>query len=461
MISSLKIALRTVLTRHPFFVLPFIFLLNSWADVTSKTLLVRSFPLNEYERKLDWQACGIRVASDGNCYFACSSHAPDHGCAFFRYNPRISKLDLLCKDITIVCGEDPERTPPQGKIRSDIVEANGWLYFGTHLANYWREAEAAYTGGHIVGYELATGRFRDYGVIHRNYTIYSGIAVVPERSILYVYVTPYPDGKDAHLYRVDLKLGAKEDLGVLHSYAHAYYLFVDQRGDCWFAPKGCGGTLFRARASDGKLDRWEDLLPPAYSWQNAEAKETDARRCIRWAQPLPERSECIFTMETSQGDSGDMLWVLNTGKKTKDSIRSLARIGPTGLGLARSRGRVYYVQHSYGKSVQKIAAKPIQRILAKVVAKLIVLGQRPRLHLRSVRLDTCSVKDHGLIVDQDGRKPLRVDSVATDGNGVVFIVGDWQLLPGEKGSLLYNYKRKGYDKLTTGQFFAVAQVGND
>lgn len=442
--------------------LPVIFLLNSWADVTSQMLLVRSFPLNEYERKLDWQACGIRLASDGDCYFACSSHAPDQGCAFFRYSPRMNKLELLCRDITVVCGEDPERTPPQGKIRSGIVEANGWLYFGTHLANYWREAEATYTGGHIVGYQLATGRFRDYGVIHRNYTILSGIAVVPERNMLYVYVTPYPSGEGAHLYRVNLKLGAKEDLGIIHSGSGiAYYLFADRRGDCWFAPKGCGGTLFRARASNRKIDRWEDLLPPAYSWQNAEAKEADTRRFVRWAQPLPEGSECIFTMETSQGESGDMLWVLNTSLETEDSIRSLVRIGPTDLGLAASRGRVYYVQHSYGKPLQKIAVKPIQRILAKVIAKLIVLGHRPGLHLRSIRLDTRSVRDHGLIVDQDGRKPLRVDSVATNGNGVVFIVGDWQLLPGEKGSLLYNRKTKGYDELATGQFFAIAQTGKD
>ena len=64
----------------------------------------------------------------------------------------------------IICGEDVQ-TNPQGKIHSDIVEANGWLYMATHFAAEKRGVYETWTGSHALGYELATGRWRDYGVV--------------------------------------------------------------------------------------------------------------------------------------------------------------------------------------------------------------------------------------------------------------------------------------------------------
>ena len=448
-----------ILEKCPFlFYVPFLFLLDRAVGVSGRIQFVRSFQLNEYDRRLDWQASGIRVGSDGNCYFACSSHAPDRGCAFFRYDPRADELKVLCEDITIICGENPSRTPPQGKIRSDIVEADGWLYFGTHLANYWCEAEKAYTGGHLVAYELATGRFRDYGVVHSNYTILSGVAVDPARGYLYAYVTPYPDGEGTHLYRIELGTGAKEDLGLLHpGMGISHFLFVDWSGDCWFASTGAGGTIFRARGTNGEIDRFKGLLPPTYSWQNANDMEADHSRSIEWAQPLPDRHQCLFTMQTGNEVSGDTVWLLDTSKEIGDAIRPMKHIGLTGLGLAVDKTRVYYVQHNYAKPFKRASSKLVQRTIAKVLSQTTAHSIHPELHLRSMKLDTCSITDHGLIVDQYGRKPSRIDSVTTDGNGTVFMTGDWQLLPWEKGSLLYNHKKKCYDELHTAEFFAVTR----
>ena len=45
---------------------------------------MRSFPLNTYKRQLDGQWEGIRLASDGNVYFASSSHSAHHGGSFFK-----------------------------------------------------------------------------------------------------------------------------------------------------------------------------------------------------------------------------------------------------------------------------------------------------------------------------------------------------------------------------------------
>ncbi len=169
------------------------------AKANQPKLVVRSFPLRGYARKLDGQWQGIRCASDGNVYFASSTHAHNAGAAVFRYDPRTGKIKLLCKDITAICGEKAPKTPPQGKIHSDFIESGGWIYFATHLANTWPKVARAYTGSHVVGYQLSTGRFRDFGVTKRRFSCYSGIAVDPRGKYIYNVVMPfYWSDKRAH-----------------------------------------------------------------------------------------------------------------------------------------------------------------------------------------------------------------------------------------------------------------------
>jgi len=94
---------------------------------------MQTFALNDYKRELDGQWQGIRLASDGNVYFASASHSAHHGASFFKYDTTTGQVTELVHEITDICGEDVQ-TNPQGKIHSDIVEANGWLYLATHFA---------------------------------------------------------------------------------------------------------------------------------------------------------------------------------------------------------------------------------------------------------------------------------------------------------------------------------------
>ncbi len=165
---------------------------------------MQSFALNDYKRELDGQWQGIRLASDGNVYFASSSHSAHHGASFFKYDTTTGEVTELVHEITDICGEDVE-TNPQGKIHSDIVEANGWLYMATHFAAEKPGVYETWTGAHALGYELATGIWRDYGVILPGYTAYSAIGVDPARNFLYVFLTG-PDRRPglvhvSHRYR--------------------------------------------------------------------------------------------------------------------------------------------------------------------------------------------------------------------------------------------------------------------
>src|SRR3954465_12953302 len=69
---------------------------------------VQLFALNGYTRVLDGQWEGIRYASDGNVYFASSTHSAHHGASFFKYSPLTNQVALLAEDITLICGEDPQ-----------------------------------------------------------------------------------------------------------------------------------------------------------------------------------------------------------------------------------------------------------------------------------------------------------------------------------------------------------------
>src|SRR5262249_58628809 len=134
--------------------------------------------------------------------FASSWHSAHHGASFFKYDTRTGQVIELVHEITDVCGEDV-RTNPQGKIHSDIVEANGWLYMATHFASSQPRAWSTWTGSHALGYELATGKWRDYGVILAGYTAYSAVGVDPARNYLYVFLTGQTAGQAACVYWID------------------------------------------------------------------------------------------------------------------------------------------------------------------------------------------------------------------------------------------------------------------
>ena len=390
-----------------------------------RKLAVRTHSLNRHVRELDGQWQANTVASDGNCYFFSSTHHASQGAAFFRYDPRTKKVEMLCRDVTHICGEDPKKSVPQGKVHSDMIELDGWLYCGTHLARYSDSQATAYPGAHVIGYELATGKFRDYGIVHPRYSIYSGFGIDPARKCAYVYVRPFGrrDKREggAHLYRVDLGSGKKQDLGMVHRGSGAcYHFFIDAEGTCWFAIKG---TLYRVRAGSDEIERFAGDVPEGRSW--------------RWAQALPDGKRCLLTL-----NSRNSLWLFDPAKpiETGEAHHKIAGIGPTGLGMIYANGRVFYIQPE--------GRNPFAR----------GGGGRRDLHLCSIAFPVNprpQITDHGLLVDQDGRRPWKLASISSDGKGSLFMVGAWHVSDEEKDEIgVWKGRGHGY----CGQFFSVVEL---
>ena len=406
---------------------------------------VRTFALNGYKRELDGQWQGIRLASDGNVYFASSSHSAHHGASFFKYDPKTGGVTELVHEITDVCGEDVQ-TNPQGKIHSDIVEANGWLYMATHFAAEKPGTWATWTGAHALGYELATGKWRDYGVLLKGYTAYAAVGVDPARNYFYVFLTGQTAGQEAYVYRINTVTGDKVNLGKVsaptkggYDYS-SFWTFVDRRGDVWFSIKNQNGDLQQIHGDTGAIEVHRNALPALIRW-DANERETDgarqANRYIAWMQPL-DGDKALMTMSVS----GGMLYVFDSTQPMATAFTPLRHIGFNYLGgIAVGGNRVFYYQRAnrgYGYQDHR------------------------DFHLLSVSLDAAAgypITDHGLMVDQDGRTACRTPGMATDGKGHVYMIGDWWTIPGDLGTLRYAWKGKDtFEKLDRGEFFAVADV---
>jgi uncharacterized repeat protein (TIGR01451 family) len=407
---------------------------------------VKTFALNAYKRELDGQWQGIRLASDGNVYFASSSHSAHHGASFFEYDTTTGQVIELVHEVTDLCGEDVQ-TNPQGKIHSAVVEANGWLYFATHFAAEKPGAWETWTGSHALGYELATGTWRDYGVILAGYTDYSAIGVDPVRNYLYVFLTGQTAGQAAYVYRIDTVTGEKVNLGQVSPPSaggfeySSPWMFVDQRGDVWFAIKNENGDLRQIHGDTGEIEVHANALPPLIRWDSNQV-DTDpavqAARSINWMQPL-DGDRALLTMSPS----GGMLYGFDSTQPMSNAFTPMRHIGFNYLGgLALGGNRVFYYQRenrAYGNQ------------------------EFHDFHLLSVSLDAAlgyPIVDHGLMVDQDGRSAWRTPGMVADGQGDVYLVGDWWTIPGDLGTLRYDWNGGDeiYEQLDRGEFFAVADV---
>ena len=405
---------------------------------------VQSFPLNVYKSVLDGQWQGIRYASDGNVYFGSSTHSAHHGAAFFKFDPRTNQITMLAEDLTTICGEDPA-TNPQGKLHSDIVEANGWLYMSMHFSSELPGAYDHWTGSHVIGYQLATGAFHDFGVVHPNYTSYSAIGVDPARNYLYVFVTGEDAGDVSYLYRIDTVTGMKTNLGqVGGAWNASFWTFVDRRGDVWFSVVGQNGALRRVRGATGQIDVFPNALPPMYRWDSEQlvSASEQAGRWIMWMQPL-DGDRALFTL----GWNGGMLYMFDASKPIGSGLefQVIKHIGYSDLGLAIGGSRLFYYQRANRGFGQQEATD---------------------FHLLSVSLDSAGgypISDHGLLRDQNGRLAWRLPGMMTDGTNRVFMIGDWWTVPGDLGTLRYNYNNgvETYQQLPRGEFFAFADVDID
>lgn len=436
---------------------------------------IYSVSMNKICKEWDGQWQGSTVASDGNCYFSSSTHSKSHGAGFHKFDPVTNKHTVLAEDMTVLCGEEFTLSQ-QGKIHSPVVESDGWLYFTTHLSNYWKEGIERYTGAHVIGYELATGKFRDFGIVRPRYSIYSAINVDPVRKKLYVFLAPFVDelikNDGCHLYSIDIVSGKKKDLGSLTKgrKGTSFWFFIDNKGNVWFTLwkkhelyDNDHGNLYVYRPDKGAIETYEDVLPKGKLIDGTPVIDEKklVQRSWTWAQALPGSEKCLFTMG-SWGGGDERLWVFDPSKniKTGEAFQEMGNIGSTFLQNALGGNRVYFVQYADLSDERNLSSES-EREVDPDSAQY----KERRLHLRSISIAPGAdrtITDHGEIVDQDGRAARMIMSLSADDKGRVYMYGSWHVKTFKEATLqylLFEYPNGDLYRLRKrGEFFAVART---
>ena len=433
---------------------------------------VYSISMNEICKEWDGQWQGQTVASDGCCYFGSSTHSKSHGAGFHKFDPVTYEHTMIVEDMTYQCQE--QDTPSQqGKIHSPIVECDGWLYFTTHLSNYWKEGIENYTGAHVFGYELATGSLKDFGIVKPRYSIYSAIAVDPVLKKLYVFVVPFLDelyeNDGCHLYSVDIETGAKEDLGLVVEgrKAASFWFYVDNNSNVWFtlwkrnyAYENDRGNLYVYRPLEKAIETYADVLPCGKLIDGTAVSDFQlTQRSWTWISPLADRSKCYFTMG-ALGGGDERLWLFDPSKdiKSGECFEQIAAIGSNYFQTAVGGDRLYFVQYEDLDDERNLFSEDEREIDPESPQYV-----DRKLHLRSISLadgaDHDVITDHGPLIDQDGRAARMIMSMSADDKGHVFVYGSWHVNHFKEATLQYLlFDHPGgdlYKLVKRGEFFAV------
>lgn len=433
---------------------------------------VYSISMNKICKEWDGQWQGMAVASDGNCYFGSSTHAKSHGAGFHKFDPRTYRHTMIVEDMTYQCGEQ-DLPFQQGKIHSPIVECDGWLYFCTHLSNYWKEGIEAYPGAHVFGYEMATGDFRDYGIVKERYSIYSAIAVDPVLKKLYVFSVPFvpelykSDG--CHLMSIDMVTGEKKDCGkvVDGRLGASFWFFVDKDSNVWFTLwkrnyvyENDFGNLYCYNPSADSIKVYDNVLPKGQLIDGTPVSEArNEQRAWTWLSPFPGRDKCYFIQGTL-GGGDERLWIFDPSKDivSGEAFEPVAYIGSSYFETAVGGDRLYFCQYEDLEDARTIFSEDEREIDPDSPAYV-----DRKIHLRSISLTEGGlhreIKDHGALIDQDGRQALMIMSMAADDDGHVFVYGSWRPKSFKEATLqylLFEYPNGDlYRLLKRGEFFAV------
>ena len=160
---------------------------------------------------------GIGVADDGVVYYVIDSAQYNIPGQMYSLDPR-SKSVTHIANLNDAVGQGNLKAVAQGKSHVNFVEADGKLYFSTHLGYYnnsggiERTAKAPegylpYPGGHFMSYDLKTGKFESLALAPRGEGI---IAMNMDVARGRLYGLTWPTG---HFLRYDLKSRNLKDLG--------------------------------------------------------------------------------------------------------------------------------------------------------------------------------------------------------------------------------------------------------
>ncbi|NLH15264.1 MAG: hypothetical protein GX455_01665 [Phycisphaerae bacterium] len=381
---------------------------------------------------------GMGTGSDGRIYYVLCSERFDVGAQMFAFDPTTQKIQHL-GDLTEACGEKGKNTIVQGKSHVNFVEADGKLYFSTHIGYYsiidgmekmgippagWKP----YPGGHLLAYEIKTGRFEDLGIVPQN----EGVLTTNMDSRRgRIFGLTWPKGI---FFRFDVAKKDMKNFGSVFAEGEngkgASYRTICRSiavnlddGSAWFT--NSEGTLFRYDAQSDSLspivgeDMKKDyfgLYDPTsaghmgYNWRQTFWYEPDNA-----IYGVHGNSGYLFRLNLRGGPRMEVLERLTSTPSKLSGMFDQFSYGYLGFGLGPD-----------GRTIHYLTGAPIYENGRRVKGKdSTAMGEAKgleNLHLITWDIPTETYRDHGAIFYENGDRPLYVNSLAVGKDDSVYFL---------------------------------------
>lgn len=378
---------------------------------------------------------GMGTGSDGKIYYVLSSENIDQGAKMFSLDPRNQLLQEL-GDLTEACGEKGLKTIPQGKSHVNFVEADGKLYFGTHVGVYsiveGKETMGippagykAYPGGHLLSYDLKTGKFEDHGIAPNREGILT-FNMDTKRGRLFALTWP-----SGIFYRYDLstrqqksfgKMCADGEDGVGTTYrtvCRSIAVDLDD-GSAYFTTSE--GTILRydARTDSVAPVAGEDMrkdyfglydpISPGhmgYNWRQVVWRAKD-----RMIYGVHGNSGYLFRFDP-RTPRIEVLDRITSEPSKRCGMFDQFSYGYLGFAIAHDKKTIHY-----------LTGGPIymdgKRLAGKANTAMGEAKGLENLHLITYDIDRVKYTDHGAVFYPNGQRPLYVNAITLGRDGMVY-----------------------------------------
>ena len=378
---------------------------------------------------------GISAASDGKIYYVLSTEKFDVSARMFAFDPATQEIKPL-GDITEACGEKDKKTIVQGKSHVPFAECKGKLYFATHIGFYsiidgmekmgippagWKP----YPGGHLLAYDMATGKFED-------------LAIAPQREGILtmnmdcrrgrIFGLTWPTGR---FFRFDLAKKEMKDFGGVNEAGEngkgATYRTICRSiavnpddGSAYFTVGT--GAILRYRADRDALEtvQGEDLKKDyfglydytspghmGYNWRQVFWRPAD-----KMIYGVHGNSGYLFRFDP-RAVRVEVLERLTSEPSKRSGMFDQFSYGYLGFALGPDGRTVYY-----------LTGGPIyidgKRVTGKATTAMGEAKGLEDMHLVTYDIPTAKYIDHGAIFFPSGDRPLYVNSIAVGKDGAVY-----------------------------------------
>nr|MBI1228790.1 hypothetical protein [Cytophagales bacterium] len=393
-------------------------------------------------------------ASNGKIYYILSSEKPEEGGKFYVFDPTNEEISLLA-DLTDACGEKDLQAIAQGKSHVEFYEAEGKLYFATHIGYYEMiagmerlpqnapNALALYPGGHFLAYDMETGHIKDLGIMPNQEGVLSMAMDVLRKQIVAI---SWPSGYLVHL---DVTTGKIRNLGLTAQRGEAGNVGEDYRVLCrsilndpttgkfyfstaegaifCFDPQQ-EGSIKKLNDVNLRLDYFGHYNPTqpgsmGYNWRKVIWSEKEGV-----AYGVHGNSGYLFTFEP-ETQRVEIVERLTSLPSRKAGMFDQFSYGYLGFQLGPDGETIYYLTggpiYQEGKRIEG------DKQIAKGGAK----GPE-NLHLITYHIPSKKYTDHGPVFHPDGSIPTYVNSIAIDFQGRVYALARRQTAIGEIQDLI-------------------------